>query len=249
MEFIMIQLDYLNQVRRICDFYEKDLSQINKAAEICAEAIKNKNLLYFFKVGHDNESDFLNRAGGLASAKRFSFNFGWSADVPECRTEGLGKDKPGMNLEAVKLALKASNIRKGDIMFVGSVSGKTNNYVDLALACKELGITTIGFTSLEYTGQVEATHPSGKKLLDVVDIVIDNGAPFGDACVDCVGLDHKVLPISGVSMLVAGWLIMGKAAEILGEQGMAPTMFESVNKPNGFEKYDNYVKTFNERGF
>ena len=99
------------------------------------------------------------------------------------------------------------------------------------------------------TGQVEATHPSGKKLLDVVDIVIDNGAPFGDACVECPGFDHKILPISGVSMIIAGWLIMGTCAEILGKEGNPPTMFESVNKPNGVEIYNNYVKQFNERGY
>lgn len=245
----MIALDYLYEVRKITDFYEKDMSAINVAAKAVADAIRNKNLIYFYKVGHDNESDFLNRAGGLASAKRFSYTFNWEADVPECRTEGLGKDKPNMGYEGMLLALKASNIRKGDIMFVGSVSGKTNQYVDLALACKELGITTIGFTSKEYTSHVEATHPSGKKLIDVVDIVIDNGAPFGDACVDCQGLDHKVLPISGVSMIIAGWLIMGTAAEILGKEGNPPTMFESVNKPNGVEIYNNYVKQFNERGY
>ena len=245
----MIKLDYLNQVRRICDFYEKNPESIDKAAKVCADAIRNKNLIYFFRVGHANEDDFLNRAGGLASAKRFSFSFNWDAAVPECRTENLGKDKPEIPYETTLLALKASNIRKGDIMFVGSVSGKTNQYVDLALACKELGITTIGFTSLEYTGQVEATHPSGKKLLDVVDIVVDNGAPFGDACVECPGFDHKILPISGVSMIIAGWLIMGTCAEILGKEGNPPTMFESVNKPNGVEIYNNYVKQFNERGY
>ena len=153
----MIKLDYLNQVRRICDFYEKNPETIDKAAEVCAEAIRNKNLLYFFRVGHANEDDFLNRAGGLASAKRFTFSLNWSADVPECRKEDLGKDKAEIPYETALFALKASNIRKGDVMFIGSVSGKTNQYVDLALACKELGITTIGFTSLEYTGQVEAT--------------------------------------------------------------------------------------------
>lgn len=245
----MIQLDYLNQVRKITDFYEKNPAEVNAAAKVVADAIRNKNMIYFYKVGHDNESDFINRAGGLASAKRFSYTFNWTADVPESRKEGLGKDKEGMTLEAIKLAIKASNVVKGDVMFIGSVSGKTNQYVDFVLACKELGITTIGFTSREYTSHVEATHPSGKKLIDVVDYVVDNAAPFGDACVDCEGFDHKILPISGVSMIIAGWLIMGQAAEILGKEGNAPTMFESINKPNGVDIYNNYVKQFNERGF
>ena len=245
----MIALDYLNQVKKITDHYEKDMDSINKAAEIVANAIKNKKLIYFNGVGHANEQDFLNRAGGLASAKHFNYSFSVNADVPSSRTEGLAKDKKDLDLEAIRLAVKSSNMMAGDIMFMGSVSGKNRGPIELALACREIGMIVIGFTSLDYTKNVESLHPSGKKLCDVCDVVIDNGAPYGDAVCDCAGLDYKVLPISGVSMIIAGWLIMGAAAEKLGLEGNAPTMFMSVNRENGQAIYDNFVKQFNERGY
>ena len=42
---------------------------------------------------------------------------------------------------------------------------------------------------------------------------------------------------------------MGAAAEKLGLEGNAPTMFMSVNRENGQAIYDNFVKQFNERGY
>ncbi len=109
--------------------------------------------------------------------------------------------------ELARLALRAGNLRRGDVVAVGSVSERSVRPVAIALECRELGIHTIGFTSIAYTACIDSDHPSGKKLADVVDVVVDNGAPYGDAAVEIEGNDFPLMPVSGASMVVGGWVI------------------------------------------
>ena len=134
-------------------------------------------------------------------------------------------------------------------MLMGSVSGKTAQSVELAMACRAAGVKVIGFTSLIYTARVEPVHPSGRKLCDVVDVVIDNGAPYGDAAVDVPGIEEKMLPVSGVSSIVAGWMLWGRVMEKMAAAGMPPSTFISINRKDGKECYDKNKALFNKRGY
>jgi uncharacterized phosphosugar-binding protein len=55
----------------------------------------------------------------------------------------------------------------------------------MALLAKEKGHDVIAVTSLEHTAQVQPKHPSGLRLSEIADVVIDNLAPYGDATLDC----------------------------------------------------------------
>ena len=107
---------------------------------------------------------------------------------------------------------------------VGSVSGRNRAPVELALACRSLGVKTIGFTAMKYSASTASLHPSGKKLYEAVDVVVDIGVPIGDAAVDIPGFDVKLMPVSGVAMDVAGWLIFGRAMEKMAAAGIPPTV-------------------------
>ncbi len=50
---------------------------------------------------------------------------------------------------------------------------------------KEQGHPLIAITSLHHTAGVDSRHPSGKKLIDFADVVLDNGAPYGDSVLHC----------------------------------------------------------------
>ena len=45
---------------------------------------------------------------------------------------------------------------------------------------KERGHRLVAVTSLEHTARSEPRHPSGKRLAEIADVVLDNGAPYGD---------------------------------------------------------------------
>lgn len=241
---------YLEQVRIILNHLEQtQLPAVEKAADLIVQALANKGCVFCAEIGHGIQGDFINRAGGLAAVQKFSFNLDISDKVPQCHADRPRAAAFERDLEIIRLALKASNLRAGDVILAGSVSGRNRGPIELALAGRNLGVKTIGFTSMKYSASVASLHPSGKKLCEVVDVVIDIGAPPGDAAVEIPGFDVKVMPVSGIAMDAAGWLIFGRVMEKMAARGTPPTVFMSVNREGGQEDYLAKTKQYEKKGF
>ena len=126
-------------------------------------------------------------------------------------------------------------IGSGDVVLVHSVSGRNTVTVDFALRCKEKGATVIALTSVATGKEIPSRHPSGKLLMDVADIVIDNCGCVGDGSVVVEGVPEKVGPTStavGAAILNA---VMTRAVELVTEAGGAAPVFISANVPGGDE--------------
>jgi uncharacterized phosphosugar-binding protein len=246
----MIPLRYLDAVRGILTHLETtQLEAVESAADLVIAAMTQGGAIFCAEIGHSNQADFLNRAGGLAALQPFSFNFGANAPVAECLKTRPRPESGDDDLAAIRFAVHHSNLRAGDVLFVGSVSGKNRRPVEMALACRDLGVRVVGFTSFDYTAQVESLHPSGHKLKDVSDVAIDIGAPFGDGAVEIPGYDFKLLPVSGVSMIALGWMIWGRVMEKMAADGNPPSVFMSINRPGGPEYYEKSRAQYQERGY
>lgn len=152
-------------------------------------------------------------------------------------------------LAAVKALKDSSALQPHDVLILGSVSGRNIAPIDLALAARQRGAKVIGLTSRAYTAQVASLHPSGQKLADVVDVVIDNGAPYGDATVAIPGLEPKALPVSGVACAVIGHLLWGRVMEKMAAAGQPPTVFQSINRAGGEAAYQQALTQFAQRGY
>ncbi|MGH7637773.1 MAG: hypothetical protein ACREOK_08975, partial [Gemmatimonadaceae bacterium] len=64
------------------------------------------------------------------------------------------------------------------LLFTGrSGIGKSECVLDLV----ERGHRLVAITSAQHSGRMTSRHPSGRKLADFADVVLDNGAPYGDA--------------------------------------------------------------------
>lgn len=243
-------LKYLDAVRGILEHLQNtQLENIENAADLVIESLRHGGVIWCSAVGHSNEQDFINRAGGLASVKSFTFNISVNSDVPAAYANRPRSEEVRLDLENIRYALRAGNVRAGDVMIMGSVSGKNISPIELAIACRDMGVGVIGFTSLQYTEQVTSLHPSGKKLCDVADVVIDNGAPYGDAAVHIDGYENDMCPVSGVSMTTIGWMIWSRVMEKMAQTGDAPTVFSSVNREGGWEMYQKSLEQFNKRGY
>ncbi len=246
----MIPLKYLDAVRGVLNHLEQtQLTNVEQAATMVVESLRSGGAIWLAGIGHGNEQDFINRAGGLAAVQPFSYGFNINNPVAECKANRPRPEPLEVDLETARFAVRAGNMRSGDVLMLGSVSGKNRGPIELAMACRDAGIKVIGITSMEYTANVESLHPSGKKLCDVVDVVIDNGAPYGDAAVDMPGFDFKLLPVSGVSALVAGWMVWGRVIEIMTEAGDPPSVFMSLNREGGQEYYEKSRAQYNKRGY
>ena len=241
---------YLQAVRNILDHIESTQSpSIDRAAEAVAQSLLNGGIVYCYEIGHANQHDFLNRAGGLAAVQSFTFSFSVTDPTPDCLKDRAGARSTERDLESARLAVVSSNMRTGDVLLLGSVSGKNRVPIEIALACREIGVTVVAITSLTYTAQVESLHPSGKKLCDVADIVVDNGAPYGDAACELDGLEVRALPVSGVSAVVIGWMIWESTIAKMIAAGSPPTVFQSFNRQGGPEFYQKMRDQYNTRGY
>jgi uncharacterized phosphosugar-binding protein len=241
---------YIAAVRTILDRLETtQLSAIEQAADIVVHALTHRGAVYCAAIGHGNEADFINRAGGLAAVQPFSFSLDVKDSIADCLKERSPGESFDRDLETVRLAVRASRLRAGDAMLIGSVSGKNRVPVELALACRAIGVRVIGLTSLAYTSAVASLHPSGKKLCDVSDVVIDNGAPYGDAAVEVPGFGEKLLPVSGVAHLVIGWMLWGRVMEKMAAAGQPPSVYISVNREGGPEFYNKSRAEYHRRGY
>ncbi len=246
----MIPVKYLDTVRGILDHLQAtQLPVVEQAADLIIDALTHQGAVFCAEIGHSNQHDFLNRAGGLAAVQGFTFGCNINDPVADCLKKRPCPEPRHREIESIRFAVRNSNLRAGDVVLVGSVSGKNIRPVELTLACHEIGVKVIGFTSLAYTAQVESLHPSGNKLADVADVVIDNGAPFGDAAVTVPGIDIDVLPVSGVSMIVAGWMVWGRVMEKMADAGTPPSVFMSFNRPNGAEYYEKSKAQYQQRGY
>ncbi len=231
---------------KIKEVKKAEVDNLAHIAEICAHSIQAGGVIHIHDTGHMLNSELLNRAGGLVGMT--SFTFGMNVANPNLFRDKQEK-KIDVVAETVSLALKQSNIRPGDVMFIGSVSGKSQQVVELAIQAKEMGVTTIGMTSVTYSSTLESQHPSGKKLFEVTEIVLDNHAPYGDAMIPVEGLDVPICPASGITAAVMLWAISAGIVEQLLANGITPTVFKSANTPGGMDDMQGRFASYKEKGY
>ena len=206
----------------IADIQKTQTDAIRSVARQAAEAVERGYVLHLLDNGHFLRDELINRSGGLAVLNKLS----GPADLSN-----------------------AFLCRRGDVLFIGSVSGAGEALVDAALRARERGIHTVGLTSLAQSSVAPAKHPSGKHLKDVVDQVLDIRGRAGDAMLDIPGLDQPICPSSGIGATVVMWAVMAETARMLTEKGKPPTVFRSVNLPDGQRIYEEQVAQFLRRGY
>ncbi len=240
---------YAEAARELIDRLEATQAEnIARAGEAIAHALTHGGAFWLYGIGHGGELELSSRAGGLMAARIFSFSCHVRAPVADCLRDRPRPEPVTADLERVRLAVQTSEIRAGDVLLTASVSGRNRVPIELALACRELGVTVIALTSLEYTAGVESLHPSGKKLCEVAEIVVDNAAPLGDACVEVDYYPHKVLPISGLSQTLLSWMICGEAMERMQAAGTPAHVYMSHNRPGGPQYNEEALKEYNRTG-
>ena len=225
------------------DLFEKirntQKANIETAGQLMADSVASGGCIHLFDTGHLIDTELLNRAGGLVLMRRFRYHAG-------VESSGWSRPMTGKNASMEGLAeyaLRHGNILPGDIMIIGSVSGKTLNVIDLAVECKKLGVKVIGLTSVAYSKTLESMHSCGKRLFELADVTLDNCAPFGDAMLEVDGIEAPFIPASGIAAAYICWALCAELVEKLMEKNITPSILKSVNFPPNAE----YNKVLNER--
>jgi len=211
---------------------ESQAEPLAQAAELLVEAVVGGRQIFSFGASHSFmlTEELVYRTGGLMLVNPI-YPHGMHLFVrPMTQTSRLERV---LGLGAELLA--GAPVGAGDVVLVASVSGRNAVAIDLADAARERGAKVIAITSLAYTASVTSRHPSGHKLLDCCDVLLDNGAPAGDAAVEIEGFGQPVGPLSTVTgCALVNALVCAVVAELV-RRGVQPPVFMSANLDGGDE--------------
>ena len=97
----------------------------------------------------------------------------------------------------------------------------------MALGVKMRELPVIGVVSTEHSNATSASHSSGKKLIDIADIVLDNQCPPGDCISELDGLEWRTGPVSTVTGGMLMNMLRVAVAEKLLQRGHTPVLLPS----------------------
>ena len=218
---------------------------MEESAKLLADATLGDHNIFAFGCSHAGllALEMYYRTGGLATINPVRAP-GLTLDIDPATMTSQMERLP----EYSRVIADNQPIGEGDVVIIHSVSGRNTVTVDFALRCREKGARVIALTSVAAGKAIPSRHPSGKLLMDVADVVLDNCGCVGDESIEIKGVPEKVAPTStavGAAMLNA---IMGRAVELIVERGEVPPIFMSANVPGGDEhnrdmlrRYKNHI--------
>ncbi len=239
----MLAAEYAKQIQEhITLIVENEMDSILKAAEWIADSVANNGLVHLFGCGHSHllVEDIFYRAGGLVPVNAI-------LETSVMLHEGAVKSSKIERLSGyAELILDNYSVNQGEVMIVISNSGINGIPVEMALAAKQKGLKVVAVSSSSYQ-TAKSRHPSGKRLRDIADLVIDNHMPHGDALVEVPNTELKMASGSTIAGSLILNMVMTTVAEKLVERGVTPPIFVSGNIPGGFEQNEAYIEQYRGR--
>jgi uncharacterized phosphosugar-binding protein len=228
--------DFGNEVSRRLDHLVALAADggLDAAIGLMTRAIEAGAVIQAFGTGHSEAfaMEIAGRAGGLIPTNKIALrDLVLQGRLPVDTLSGSSLER---NPDIIAELWEMSPIHPGDVFVIASNSGVNGSVVGLALLAKEKGHDVIAVTSLEHTAQVAPKHPSGLRLSEVADVVIDNLAPYGDATLALPGGVAAGSVSSITSAFLAQLLTIG-VAERMNGNGRVPPLYLSANIPGGDE--------------
>ena len=243
-------LDYFNNTKKLIDdLRDKEMDNIVTASELCANSISKKGLVFMFGAGHSRImcEEMTPRQGC------FPGFFALVEHAVSNHSSIIGSNglRGPMFLEKyygyAEEILNGFKFGKNDVMIIISVSGIRPLIVEMALEAKKRGLPVIGMVSRKHCEASKPDHKSGKKLIDVSDIIIDSQCPPGDCVIELDGLEWKTGPVSTVMGALITNMIRCEVADRLIKKGMKLELLPShqaVGNPKVHEQLDRFYESY-----
>ncbi|MCC6860164.1 MAG: SIS domain-containing protein, partial [Bryobacterales bacterium] len=216
-------LELLQQLR------ESQLPAVRQAAAICARSIASQGLVFLFGAGHSRMmcEEMTPRQGCFAGFFAL-VELALSTHASIVGTNGL---RSALHLEKyegyAEEILKSFHFGPHDAFIVISTSGIRPVIVEMALGAKRRGMPVIALLSRRHCESSAPAHSSGKKLIDVADVVLDNQCPIGDCVLELQGLDWRTGPASTVTGAMLINMLRVETAQLLLDRGCTPVILPS----------------------
>lgn len=219
----------------------EERSVVRQAGTLVSESFLRDGLLYVFGSGHSHmfaEESFF-RAGGsiriapiLVPRHMLHISAEHSTEL-ERETGHADKLLSEYNIDPTK-----------DVLLVVSNSGTNALPVEVAVLARSWGIPVIGITSIAYA----CSKPrAATRLHEVVDIIVDNHCPPGDATVELAEGLPRIGPVSSVVGMALLNSILVDALEKERTGGREPEILLSAGMPGALERNKSLIEQFRTR--
>ncbi|MBK5277563.1 MAG: SIS domain-containing protein [Bacteroidia bacterium] len=222
--------DYLQKCHLLTEVVLKQELSIQHAAEIFSQTILAGRMVHVFGSGHSRimVEEMWPRYGsfpGFNPIVELSLTF-------HNLVVGANGQRQAMFLEntsgLAERILRNFDVTQQDSALIISSSGCNIVPIEMAELFRKKGIQVVAIITKEHSEKSKSKRADGKKLTDFADIVIDTGAPAGDAMVYVEGLDTPVSPGSTVGGAMIINCIKAEVARLLTKNGQPPTVLSGA---------------------
>ncbi|TDU89373.1 putative phosphosugar-binding protein [Kribbella voronezhensis] len=199
------------------------LDAVREAAALVADAVVEGKQFWVFGTGHSHliAEELYGRAGGLADVRAV-------LEPGVMLHEGLLKSSLLERLGGLAdVLLEIHDVQAGDVVLIASNSGRNAVPVEFAIGARKAGAKVIAVTSLAHSTAVSSRAPSGQRLFEVADVVIDNCGVPGDALIDVAGT--RTGPTSTLVGALLAQALVVEVVTVLTDRGQAPNVLRSLN--------------------
>lgn len=224
-------LAFFDVAREILERVETTQAEaIGRAAQLVADSLKDGGVWHVFGTGHSHfiAEELYYRAGGLAPVNAILFPALMQHEGPATSTKL--ERLPGL----AQIVFDKQDAKPGEVMTIVSNSGKNAAPVEMALAAKNAGLSTVAITSMAQSQAAPLGAGQSKKLYEICDVVIDNCGCAGDAALDVPRAeDLRTAATSSLAGIAIVEQIVFDVACRLAAEGLEPPLFKTANLPGG----------------
>jgi uncharacterized phosphosugar-binding protein len=205
---------------------------IHRAADLFTEALTKGGVIQAFGSGHSEAvaMEIAGRAGGLVPTNRLALrDIVLYGGAPRSELDRYDLERDPAVAHAI---LDHAPVHDDDLFVIISNSGVNGVVVELATLVKERGHALVAITSHAHSDAVPSRHPSGRKLTDLADVVLDNRAPYGDAVLPLPD-GGATGAVSTITSALLAQLVVAQTVSNLLQAGQVPPVYLSANVPEG----------------
>jgi uncharacterized phosphosugar-binding protein len=223
--------NYLKKCRELIDIVENQLDKINLAADWFAETILAGRMVHLFGAGHSRilVEEMWPRYGsfpGFNPIVELSMTFHNPVVGPNGQRQAMFIENISGLAERI---LRNFVLSPQDTALVISSSGCNIVPIEMAMGFQARGIKVVALITAKHAEASASKHPSGKKLTDYADLILDTGAPTGDAMVKIENLATPVAPGSTVGGCMLVNALKAEVAHRLTAAGKPPKVLTAAS--------------------
>src|SRR5688500_2273191 len=216
--------DYLERCRAIVDTVAQQQAAINETADWFAQTILAGRMVHLFGSGHSRilvEEMWPRYVSfpGFNPIVELSLSFHNLVVGPNGQRQAMFLENVSGIAERI---LRNFDLKPVDSALVASSSCCNIVPIEMAEGFRKRGIKVVTIISRRHSEASKSQHPSGRKLQDFADLVLDTGAPAGDAMVKVDGLSTPVAPGSTIGGCLLVNSIKAEVAQRLTRAGAPP---------------------------